>query len=271
MIGHCLVAKCLASGSSGNVYLIRSGETAILVDCGLPARAIEGFLKLQHVDPRSLQAILVTHEHSDHIQSVGTMSRRYGIPVIANVPTIEAIRRQSGEITPRILATGSTVSLGDLEITSFPTSHDSAEPVGYLVCRGEARVCILTDTGTVLPFQREMVSLSDLVILESNHDHGLLTAGPYPEHLKNRIRSDKGHLSNVQAAHLIAEAHRSQPQTVWLAHLSDVNNNPTRARRTVSSFLAREGVKGVRLKVALRDRPSLAWRSDNIGWQLPLL
>ncbi|MBI2865717.1 MAG: MBL fold metallo-hydrolase [Chloroflexi bacterium] len=266
-----LAAKSLASGSSGNAYLLQSSQTTVLIDCGLPARTIEGCLKLRGVDPRSLQAILVTHEHTDHIQSVGTMSRRYSVPVVANAATIEAVRAQVGEIDPLVLATGDCLALGDLDIASFPTSHDSAEPVGYLITRGEARLCVLTDTGTTLPQQKEPVSLADLVIVESNHDHDLLTAGPYSELLKDRIRSERGHLSNVQAARLLAETHNSHPQTVWLAHLSAVNNNPTRARRTVSGFLVSEGVKGVKVKVALRDQPSLSWRSDNTGWQLPLL
>ncbi len=271
MNGQSLSLKCLASGSSGNVYLLKCGDTAGLIDCGLTAKTIAGFLKHQRVDPRSIAAILVTHEHSDHIQSVGTMSRRYAIPVVANGQTMAAITAQSGDVIPRIMPTGSAISVGELEVASFPISHDSAEPVGYLLSGAGVKVCILTDTGTVLPHLQEPVSLADVVVLESNHDNDMLAGGPYPQVLKDRVRSDKGHLSNLQAARLIAAAHTSRPQTVWLAHLSAVNNSPTHAKRTVSAYLAREGIRDVKLAVTLRDRPSLSWSSENAGWQLQLL
>lgn len=265
-----LSLKSLASGSSGNCYLLEGGETTVLIDCGLAARAVCRELRGRGIDPASLAAILLTHEHIDHLLGIGPLSRRYGVPVVANPATLDAAARVCGRIRRWPLATGETLTVGELEVTSFPVPHDAVEPVGYLVGHAGWRVCVLTDVGSPSAHLDEPLRAADLLVVEANHDCEWLTNGPYPLSLKSRILAPTGHLANSEAALLLARSERSAPRWVWLAHLSAVNNNPKLARRTVGSFLRREGMRGIQLDIALRDKPSVYWSLEEVGWQLPM-
>jgi len=261
----------LASGSSGNCYLLRAGEVSILVDCGISARRIVGHLRAFGVEPASLAAILLTHEHSDHVQSLGTLSRRYGLPVIANEATLAAAEMAVGPIHGRSLATGQELTLGDVSITSFAISHDAAAPVGYLITHLAGKICLATDLGVPSPAVAASLAQADLLVVEANHDRERLINGPYPMPLKARILGNNGHLSNLQAAQLLEQVATDEPKTVWLAHLSEVNNTPKLALRVVSNYLDLAGITSLKLEVALRDRPSAVWRSSTNACQIRMI
>jgi len=266
-----LRVKSLATGSSGNVLLVQAGETSLLVDCGLPTRFVEEYLQRCRVNPAALSAILLTHEHTDHIQSAGVMARRYGVPVIANRRTLDEGGAALGEVPSLELATGSSRTIGEIEVASFPIPHDAVEPVGYLLSHQNWRVCIILDAGKPSYEMRQPLRMADLVVIEANHERERLITGPYTRLLKARILSEVGHLSNVEAAQLLAETANGQHKWAWLAHLSDVNNTPRIAMRTVRHFLRHEGVTGIELAISRRDQPSVSWDSDTAVWQERLL
>lgn len=263
--------KSLATGSSGNALLVQAEGTALLIDCGLSTRATERYLKAEGVDPATLAGIALTHEHTDHIQSAGVMARRYNVPIIANRPTLEAGAAALGGAVPSLeLATGSCRTVGAIELASFYIPHDAAEPVGYLIRHQNWHICVILDAGKPAYEMRAPLRLADLVIIEANHERERLIAGPYTRLLKARILSDMGHLSNVEAARLLASASNGKHKWAWLAHLSEVNNTPQIALRTVRHFLRHEGIQGVDLAISQRDRPSVSWDSDSAAWQAPL-
>lgn len=266
-----LRVKSLATGSNGNVILVLAGETSVLVDCGLSTRSLERYLQQTGVDPASLSAILLTHEHTDHILSAGVMARRYGIPVVANRRTLEAAAGALGNVSAQDLATGSSRTFGQMEAASFPIPHDAAEPVGYLLSHGDWSVCVILDAGKPSYEMRRPLRQADLIVIEANHEREKVITGPYDRLLKARILSDVGHLSNVEAAQLLSESANGQHKWAWLAHLSEVNNTPRLAMRTVSHFLRHEGVKNIELSVSQRERPSVHWDSATAVWQDTLL
>ena len=267
-----LRVKSLATGSSGNAILVQAGATSLLIDCGLPTRAVEDYLRHAHIDPGSLSAIALTHEHTDHIQSAGVMARRYGVPVVANKRTLEEGAGALGGSVPSLeLATGSCRTLGEIELASFLIPHDAAEPVGYVLTYQGWHICVILDAGKPSYEMRAPLRKADLVIIEANHERERLIAGPYTRVLKARILSEMGHLSNVEAAQLLAETANGKHKWAWLAHLSEVNNTPHIAMRTVKSYLRHEGVTGIELAISKRDRPSVHWDSDTAAWQEPLL
>lgn len=266
-----LSLKSLASGSSGNAYLLQAGSTTILIDCGLSARQIATYLRERNIDPRSLDAVLVTHEHSDHIKGLKTLTRRYDVPAFCSKNTYLAVERITGEIPHRHLTTGGTTSIGEVQVLSFAISHDAADPVGFFLEYGGTAICVLTDCGVTSLDMEEHLRNADLIVLEANHDPDVLMNGPYPRFLKTRIRGDKGHLSNEDASRLIVDSANGKPKTVWLAHLSAVNNRPKLAYNTVSGFLKNAGISNVTVKVAERDIPSLFWSASNFGWQPGLI
>ena len=249
----------LYSGSSGNSSVVSAGGTNILVDAGMTGKAIETALSAVGMTPRELSAIVVTHEHIDHIRGVGILSRRYGIPVYANEGTWKAMAEQVGGLSlgsVRTFITGQDFYIGDVNITPFATSHDAAEPVGYAFFNKGANLIYMTETGCVSERLREIASGADLLFIESNHDVGMLKNGPYPYQLKKRILSDKGHLSNDACGSLLVKLYSCGVRRAILAHLSRENNTEQLALATVGSALAADGVdkKDYFLTVAHRDR-----------------
>ncbi len=258
----------LASGSSGNSFLIQAGETLVLLDAGFSASTLLGFIMQVGVDPSRIQGILLTHEHSDHICGVSPLARKLKIPIYGNAATLAATLSKAAETEARALPTGSEFNVGELEVRSFPIHHDAAEPVGYKLSYGDRKICYVTDTGHLCAnLYREMDGAS-LVILESNHDTHKLMNGPYPDRLKRRILGDHGHLSNDAAGKGLAQISvGDRPVCVWLAHLSSKNNTPTLAKRAAELGLMDGDPRNVRLSVAKRDRPSLHWRASENWWQ----
>lgn len=263
----------LASGSSGNAVLVQSGSTHVLIDAGVGIKQLSTALSRCGVPAQGLAAILITHEHSDHVSGAGPLARRMSAPLVANRATLQAVlaRDEIGcETQP--LATGETIRIGALEVRSFPISHDAVEPAGYILDCGSVRVTYATDVGQGSESIQEALRGANLVVLESNHDSEWLQRGPYPAEMKARVASNLGHLSNRQCAEILAaRAEDDGPFCVWLAHLSRVNNSPSLARRSVLSSVAERTRTPIALEVALRDHPSVSWRAGAHSVQLSLI
>jgi phosphoribosyl 1,2-cyclic phosphodiesterase len=259
----------LGSGSSGNALFIEAGpqgRTKLLVDAGLTGRVLIERLNRIKVSPSQLSGVLVTHEHGDHTVGLTTLTKRYHVPIVADSRTFTAIQENilssawhadSGNLTLNTsladeqlssfpsdfletlaFPVGTQSSIGDIEITSFPISHDAVAPCGYLLRAGGCRVCIVTDSGEVTPVMLDAMQYADLLILESNHDRERLIRGPYPQHLKKRILSPTGHLSNDQAADAVLRTWRPDGvRWLWLAHISKTNNTPTLALESMRKRL----------------------------------
>ncbi len=250
----------LASGSSGNSIYISDGNTRILVDAGLSGKEINRRLNKIGADGSELDAILVTHEHVDHIKGVGVLSRRYNLPIYANELTWQDAAPGLGKIEEsncRVF-TGDFM-VGGLEVKPFSISHDASDPVGYIIGQGQNRIGIATDTGCVSEEMEELLYGLDMLIIESNHDLEMLLTGSYPWSLKNRIRGEKGHLSNDDTAALLPEVIDSNFPCILLAHLSKDNNIPELAYITVKNNLEDRGFRvgeDLQLDFTYRGRPT---------------
>jgi phosphoribosyl 1,2-cyclic phosphodiesterase len=299
----------LASGSSGNALLVEAGpqrRTKLLIDAGINTRLLCGRLLAAGVQPAQIQGVLVTHEHSDHVVGLPGLMQQYALPVITDSATYQAIeesltsclwRSEAGtlesiqdaetqaelqESAVRLcekqerhflsLPVGSSYVIGDIEVTSFPVSHDAAAPCGYLLHAGGCRVCVVTDTGEVTAQMLACMQQADLLILEANHDRTRLLRGPYPYHLKQRILSLTGHLSNDQAVEAILRTWRPDSiRWLWLAHLSRTNNTPALALKSVRAGLqaAHADLSLVHISVAPPGMGPI-WDSTQL-WNLPTL
>ena len=248
----------LGSGSSGNAVVIQSGETTVLIDAGFSARTLSRRLHQVDIAPSAIQAVLLTHEHSDHSCGALAFAAEHKIPLISDPATLKALLRQPTpryaqvdcDVPQRSLRVGETAEVGTLIIRSFPTSHDAAAPCGFLISTSAWKVCIVTDTGETRQPVIEAMREAHLVIIEANHDRERLLAGPYPLHLKRRILSSTGHLSNQQAGEALASILDEGPRWVWLAHLSRTNNTPALARAQVHEHLRRYGVGHAKIEIA---------------------
>ena len=262
-----LSIRALGSGSSGNCFLVEAAGEALLIDCGLPIKILLAHLRQRAVDPRRLSAVLLTHEHSDHVRALNFVSTRFDVPVVGNRATLAAATEAVGTLRERPVATGSMVTAGTFEIGTFAVSHDATETIGFLIHYQDRKICYLTDTGYVPETAFEPLRSADLLIVEANHDEQRVQRSRYPAPVKARILSRTGHLSNRAAGQILAKLIDPGRQTVWLAHLSAETNSPRLARTTVLSHLAAEGVKDAQVQVALRDQPSLVWHSADSGFQ----
>ncbi|GEN34660.1 MULTISPECIES: MBL fold metallo-hydrolase [Aneurinibacillus] len=234
----------LASGSTGNSFFIKSKNSKVLVDAGLSGKQVESLLEEVGVSAADLDAILITHEHSDHIKGVGVLARRYQLPVYANAKTWEQLDRQLGKIAEDqrlIMEVGETVEFGDMKVESYGLSHDAAEPMGFCFYEDDAKVSLTTDLGYVSQRIKDTICGSDAYIFESNHDVEMLRMGSYPWNTKRRILSDVGHLSNEAAAEALGDILSGKGETVYLAHLSKENNMTELARLTVKNILQEYG------------------------------
>jgi phosphoribosyl 1,2-cyclic phosphodiesterase len=229
----------LGSGSGGNSTFIERGGTALLIDGGLSYLRIRQELETLGIEPRVVKAILITHEHGDHCSEAGSLARRFRCPLYGTRRTLAALRWSlSGLEELRPFELGQEFEIGDFRIASFPIFHDAAEPCGYLIRSEEGTVGLATDLGVVSRAALEALATCDAVILEANHDLEMLKTGPYPWELKQRIRSEVGHLSNDACGEALAELTRSgRLRTAFLAHLSRTNNRPELALQTVQSYL----------------------------------
>ena len=213
----------LGSGSRGNATLIEAGETCVMIDCGFSIKETEKRLARLGKQPDQINAILVTHEHSDHIQGVARVARKHAIPVWLTPGTWRTGKLENVE--PAFINSHSKFTIGDLQIQPFPVPHDAQEPCQFVLSDGEFKVGILTDVGSITPHIIEMLNGVDGLMLECNHDRDILLNGAYPESLKRRVSGDYGHMSNDQACDLLARIDRSRLQILVAMHLSDKNNN----------------------------------------------
>lgn len=227
----------LASGSRGNSVWVEEGDLAILVDCGLSYVEFKRRADLAGLDTRKLAAILVTHEHRDHISGLGPVARKLKIPVLANPATLEAAAPLVGKVTWESFATGDQLSFGAFTVRTFSISHDAADPVGLVVESPTGRLGLATDLGEPTHLVRQKLRGLSALILEFNHDYRLLMEGPYPWPLKQRVRSRHGHLANEVAAALAAELYHRDLKHLVLAHLSETNNHPDLALKAAREAL----------------------------------
>jgi phosphoribosyl 1,2-cyclic phosphodiesterase len=241
----------LASGSKGNAIFISDGLTSILVDAGLSAREIRRRLKSRGLSPKDLDAIVITHEHSDHIQAVDVLSRQLKLPVYLSrkIKKKASIGNAFHEI--RTFQCGSTFQINNLIVQPFAVSHDATDPVGFTIGQNGRRIGLATDLGTVTPMVRQSLKDCHLLIIEANHDPDMLVNGPYPWPLKQRIQSRLGHLSNKQSQNLLMALQHSRLEHVILAHLSETNNVPQKVLDEASKALTRSSP---RLTVASQHR-----------------
>jgi len=302
----------LGSGSSGNALLIEAGpngRTKILVDAGFSERVLRERLRAMRVSISQIQSILITHEHADHILGLASIIERYATPVIADPRTLAAIeqvftagilRSESGALVsldsnegidptePVLvenmsnnhsvgnnsieLAVGTRCVLGDIEVVSFPVSHDAVAPCGYLLSAGGCRVCVVIDSGEVTSTMLEAMNQADLLILESNHDRERLLRGPYPYSLKQRILSSTGHLSNDQAAEAVLRTWRTDAvRWLWLSHLSRTNNTPKIAMNNMQSRIQTAGANLAQIHISVLPHVMGGmWDSTQL-WKSPTL
>lgn len=258
-----MIVQSFGSGSSGNSLLLKLGETAFLVDCGLSPRTIKKALMHHKVAVSDLQAILITHEHDDHVRGLQPL-----------LPQCRAFHATAGTVAALGLSDSvcrpakppEPFVIDSLQVTAIPTSHDAAEPCGFSFFDGQTRVTILTDFGEAHDGMIEVLATSDLIVIEANHDLHMLRSGPYPEHLKRRVLSARGHFSNADCGALLARAlaTSARPRTIWLAHLSATNNRPELAVRTVRDSLA---MYSVRHRVVALPRRELGpvWTPEQVG------
>ncbi|MCI0435070.1 MAG: MBL fold metallo-hydrolase [Gemmatimonadetes bacterium] len=248
----------LGSGSIGNATLVESGEDRVLIDAGFSGRDLEIRMQDVGVDPATLAAILITHDHTDHTRGMGVLARRHGVPIYMTRRTAVACAPLlSGE--ERVLVYDSTtpVRLGTLEIQPFITVHDAVDPIAVTVRHlpTGSKMGIATDLGRPTTAVRAALARCHMLILEANHDDALLWSGPYPWSVKQRIASTHGHLSNRASAQLLRDLLHPELVAVGLAHISQHCNDPALARAEVERALARAGYRGA-LQVAPQDRPS---------------
>jgi phosphoribosyl 1,2-cyclic phosphodiesterase len=227
----------LGSGSSGNGFLLDTGDVALLIDCGVAVRACQSAIRDLGVADR-LAGIVVSHEHIDHVRAIPSITRKLDIPLITTTGTHGALRT-----TLRLdrRASGERYHNGSLEVTFIGVSHDAAEPCGFVAEHDGTRVAVFTDLGHVSQSVLEAIASADFVVLEANYDRQMLMNGPYPARLKRRIQGPAGHLGNDDCATALAAAVSARTQAIWLAHLSDKNNQPDIAVGTAREAIALMG------------------------------
>lgn len=234
----------LVSGSSGNASIIQNKNTTILIDCGLSGKKLTQMLDGIGISCSDIDALLITHEHIDHTMGAGVISRRFDIPVYATEKTHNAMNvGVLRDENVKIIKNNIGFEIGDIGIQPFPISHDASDPVGYCFYCGNSKYSVATDTGVMTDTVFNSISGSDCVMLEANHDVDMLMYGEYPYSLKQRISSDLGHLSNDSAAEVAVELLKTNTTHIMLSHLSDKNNLPKIAYKTVENAIIESGAQ----------------------------
>lgn len=236
----------LASGSSANAVLVETPEGSVLVDCGLSGAEAVRRMKAAGFSPGKLDAILVSHEHADHVQGVGILARRLDLPVFITPATLEACRvrkRDFGDSVRTVpFSREREFFVSGLLVRAFYVSHDAADPVGFTFRQGRFKAGIATDMGIVNELTVRRLSSCNILVLESNHDPEMLRKGPYPWKLKDRIKSNRGHLANADAARLLGRVVHDELEGLVMAHVSETNNCPGLVRKTAADVLAQRGL-----------------------------
>ncbi len=253
------------SGSSGNCYFLFTETDGILIDTGIGVRTLKKYFQDYGLKMAQVRHIIITHDHADHVKSVGSFSCEYHLPVYATrevhrgIDHNYCVRRKIQPINAKIIEKGSTMQLGDFTVTSFDVPHDSNDNVGYCIeCEGTV-FCLMTDAGHVTDEMKQYIQRANYLVIEANHDEEMLFNGPYPQYLKDRVFSENGHLSNKACAQALVENVTPNIKHVWLCHLSEENNHPELARKTVEMILRDAGIipgKDFLLDVLRRKTPS---------------
>lgn len=256
---------CLGSGSNGNAYFLFSENFGILIDAGIGVRALKKYFRAMGKSLADINAILITHDHADHIKSVGVLAKEYSLPVYATKKVHEGINRNYSVTTKlsqdfvHYIEKEHAFVLGGFRIEAFDVPHDSSDNVGYSITYEDVNFCLLTDVGHISDNIPAYISAANYLVLEANHDTNMLAMGPYPAHLKERISGGLGHLNNQTAAEVLVNNMTEKLRHVWLCHLSEENNHPELARKTVTAHLRSYGIvvgKDVGLDVLKRRIPS---------------
>ncbi len=259
MLRYC----SLFSGSSGNCTYVGTADGGLLIDAGVSAKRIENAMREREIEPKSIRAVLVTHEHSDHVAGLRVLCKRYGWPVLASEGTLDALTegdKVAADHPLYVLEDDRTVSVAGLGVTPFATPHDSRHCLGFCVEGASRRLAVATDMGYFPHSVAERLAGCQLVHIESNHDLEMLRCGPYPYSLQCRIRGEGGHLSNGACAAALPDLVRAGAVRLVLAHLSEHNNTPQLALDTAVAALAQAGIEAGRdcllwVATAGGDRP----------------
>ena len=248
----------LASGSKGNSIYVSGGGVSLLVDAGLSARELVARMRLADIEPESIQALLITHDHEDHYRGVDVFGRKHGTRLFANEGTASGIEARYPKFSCEweIFETASTFEIGGLRVEAFTVPHDAADPVGFVFDDGASRLCVTTDLGQATSLVRAKLAGCNVAVLESNHDYEMLMKSERPMSLKTRIAGRSGHLSNDDAAELMRDVVPPQMHTLLLAHLSDECNTPYLALDTMTRTLRKAGRADVRVEVMSQTQVS---------------
>lgn len=247
----------LGSGSSGNSIYVACDGCSILIDAGLSRRELQARLSSVGAELSAVGAVLISHEHHDHIKGLAVLCRNHGVPVYVNRQTASAIiQRGIPSERLRFFRNGSEFAVGGVTVHPFPVPHDASDPVGFIVCAGEMKIGIVTDCGHPSETVKRMLRGCNALVLEANHDPDLLDNGPRHISLKERIRSDVGHLSNDTAAELLSEVVSEELTDVFLAHLSEECNRPDIALAVVERAMRGAGFEHVNIRLTYADRVS---------------
>lgn len=253
------------SGSSGNCYYLYTEQDGLLIDAGVGIRTLKKHVKNYGLSLDKMHHLLVTHDHADHIKSAGYLSLEPGINVYATHKVHQGIERNycvRKKVVPehmKIIETNAPFNIGDFSITPFHVPHDSADNVGYKIVYHGITFVLITDAGQVTPDMQRHISEANYLVIEANYDEAMLQQGPYPQHLKARISSPNGHLSNCACGEALAQFATPALKAVWLCHLSAENNHPVLAQKTIEDILKSHGIiAGVdfALEVLKRKVPS---------------
>ncbi len=224
----------LASGSDGNCYVVRSEDRAVMIDAGLSYKKIKSLMDINGIDDSEIEALFVTHEHSDHVGGAGVISRKLDIPVYCNQRTFDASNLGKVQFNPITMM--NTVSVAGMDIIALPTSHDAVEPCAYMLNAGGTKALIATDTGKITFPVEHALEEANIAVIESNYDKRMLDYGPYPPSLKRLIDSDIGHMSNLECARAVKRTMHNNGRKIFLGHLSRHNNTPDIAKDTMSDI-----------------------------------
>ena len=236
------------SGSSGNCYLLYTENDALMIDAGRGLRTLKKYFRDYGIPMSRIRHLLITHDHADHVRSVGKVSEELNLPVYASSLVHEGIERNycvRAKVLPQLVRhidAGQTFTIGDFTVTPIRVPHDSTDNLGYYITACGVAFCLLTDVGHVTPDMARFISQTDYLVLEANHDVEMLERGPYPPHLKKRITNGTGHLSNIACAEALANYATERLRRVWLCHLSEENNHPELARKSIEQILRSYGI-----------------------------
>lgn len=236
------------SGSSGNCYYLYTETDGLLIDVGVGLRSLKKKFRDYGLSLSNIHQVIVTHDHADHVKSTGSISREYHLNIYATELVHQGIgknycvRHKIEPVYKKVIEKDQTYQIGDFSVTPFNVPHDSTDNVGYKIEADGVTFCLITDAGHITDEIKQRISEAHYLVIEANHDEGMLQSGPYPDHLKQRILGPNGHLSNRDCAKAIAENAMPHLRHVWLCHLSEENNHPELARKTVESVLKEYGL-----------------------------